>query len=93
MLPGGGFVVLDTELTPELEAEGVARDLVRAIQQARRDAELDVSDRIVLDVSATPEVADAVRTHAGLIRRETLATELAVHEADVDSPVIELSRA
>jgi isoleucyl-tRNA synthetase len=93
MLPGGGFVVLDTELTPELEAEGVARDLVRAIQQARRDAELDVSDRIVLDVSATPEVADALRTHAELIRRETLATALAVHEADVDSPVIELSRA
>jgi isoleucyl-tRNA synthetase len=66
---------------------------VRAIQQARREAELDVSDRIVLDVSATAEVADAVRTHAGLIRRETLATTLAVHEADVDSPVIELSRA
>jgi isoleucyl-tRNA synthetase len=93
MLPGGGFVVLDTALSPELEAEGVARDLVRAIQQARRDAELDVSDRIVLDVSATAEVADAARTHAELIRRETLATALAVHEADVDFPVIELSRA
>ncbi|WP_151084690.1 isoleucine--tRNA ligase [Nocardioides cynanchi] len=93
MLPGGGFVVLDTSLTPELEAEGVARDLVRAIQQARRDADLDVSDRIVLDVSATADVADAVRTHADLIRRETLATTLAVHEADVASPVIELSRA
>jgi isoleucyl-tRNA synthetase len=93
MLPGGGFVVLDTGLTPELEAEGVARDLVRAIQQARRDADLDVSDRILLDVSATAAVADAVRTHAELIRRETLATTLAVHEADVESPVIELSRA
>jgi isoleucyl-tRNA synthetase len=93
MLPGGGFVVLDTGLTPELEAEGVARDVVRAVQQARRDAELDVSDRIVLDVSASADVADAVRTHAELIRRETLATTLAVHEADVESPVIELSRA
>jgi isoleucyl-tRNA synthetase len=93
MLPGGGFVVLDTALTPELEAEGVARDLVRAVQQARRDAGLDVSDRIVLDVSASPDVADAARTHAELIRRETLATILAMHEADVESPVIELSRA
>jgi isoleucyl-tRNA synthetase len=93
MLPGGGFVVLDTGLTPELEAEGVARDLVRAVQQARRDAGLDVSDRIVLDVSAPAAVADAARTHAELIRRETLATTLAVHEADVESPVIELSRA
>ncbi|MDT7582329.1 MAG: isoleucyl-tRNA synthetase, partial [Pseudonocardiales bacterium] len=93
LLPGGGFVVLDTELTPELEAEGIARDLVRTIQQARRDAGLDVSDRIVLDVSANAEVAGAARTHAELIRRETLATTLAVQEADVDLPVIELSRA
>jgi isoleucyl-tRNA synthetase len=92
MLPGGGFVVLDTALTPELEAEGVARDVVRAVQQARRDAGLDVSDRIVLDISAVAEVADAVRTHAELIRRETLATTLAVHESDVESPVIELNR-
>ena len=93
MLPGGGFVVLDTRVTPELEAEGVARDLVRAVQQARRDAGLDVSDRITLDISAVASVADAARTHAALIRRETLATTLEVHEADVESPVIELSRA
>ncbi|MEO8261213.1 MAG: isoleucine--tRNA ligase, partial [Pseudolysinimonas sp.] len=39
-LPGGGFVVLDTHLTPDLEAEGVARDVVRAVQQARKDADL-----------------------------------------------------
>jgi isoleucyl-tRNA synthetase len=93
MLPGGGFVVLDTALTPDLEAEGVARDLVRAVQQARRDAGLDVSDRIVVEVSASAAVADAARTHADLIRRETLATALTVHEVDVESPVIELSRA
>ncbi|HEX2785911.1 MAG TPA: isoleucine--tRNA ligase, partial [Ilumatobacteraceae bacterium] len=43
-----GVVVLDTDLTPELEAEGVARDLVRLVQQARRDAGLHVSDRIAL---------------------------------------------
>ena len=42
MLPRGGFVVLDTAVTPELAAEGLARDLVRAVQQARRDAGLDV---------------------------------------------------
>jgi isoleucyl-tRNA synthetase len=93
MLPGGGFVVLDTALTPDLEAEGVARDLVRAVQQARRDAGLDVSDRIVVEVSASAAVADAARTHADLIRRETLATALTVHEVDVESPVIELTRA
>ena len=78
MLPGGGFVVLDTAVTPELEAEGVARDLVRAVQQARRDAGLDVSDRIALSLVATAEVADAARTHADLICRETLATSFDV---------------
>src|SRR3954465_2807724 len=85
--------LLDTALTPELEAEGVARDLVRAVQQARRDAGLDVSDRITLAVSADAAVADAARTHADLIRRETLATSFDVTEAEVVQPVIELSRA
>jgi len=93
MLPGGGFVVLDTAVTPALEAEGVARDLVRAVQQARRDAGLDVSDRIALTVVAGAAVADAARTHAALISRETLATSFEITEADVESPVIELERA
>jgi isoleucyl-tRNA synthetase len=93
MLPGGGFVVLDTAVTPALEAEGVARDLVRAVQQARRDAGLDVSDRIALTLVAPPAVADAARTHASLIARETLATSFDVSEGAVESPVIELERA
>ena len=45
-----GLVVLDTAVTPELAAEGIARDVVRVVQQARRDAGLDVSDRIALTV-------------------------------------------
>src|SRR5690606_11149854 len=61
-LPGGsGLVVLDTRVTPELAAEGVARDLVRIVQQARRDAGLDVTDRIVLTVDAPDEVLEAAR--------------------------------
>ena len=44
-------------------------------------------------MTASAAVADAARTHAALIERETLATTLAVHEADLESPVIELSRA
>jgi isoleucyl-tRNA synthetase len=92
LLPGGGFVVLDTAVTPELEAEGVARDLVRAVQQARRDAGLEVADRIGLTISADASAADAARTHADLIRRETLATSLEVREAEVAQPVIELTR-
>jgi len=76
VLPRGGFVVLDTTLTPELEAEGLARDLVRAVQQARRDAGLDVSDRISLVIGGTPDVLEAARAHEQLIAGETLATSM-----------------
>jgi isoleucyl-tRNA synthetase len=83
VLPGGGFVVLDTAVTPELAAEGLARDLVRAVQQARRDADLDVSDRIALVVTGSQAVADAVGAHEALVTGETLATsyEVVVGEA------------
>jgi isoleucyl-tRNA synthetase len=78
-LPGGdGLIALDTTVTAELAAEGTARDVIRVIQQARRDAGLDVSDRITLTVGAGGAVADAVRAHAGFIAAETLATSLTV---------------
>jgi isoleucyl-tRNA synthetase len=78
-LPGSnGLIALDTTVTPELEAEGTARDVIRVIQQARKDAGLDVSDRITLVVGADGAVADAVRAHAAFIAGETLATGLTV---------------
>lgn len=80
LLPGGGFVVLDTTVTPDLEAEGVARDVVRAIQQARRDAGLEVTDRIRVSVTAEPAVVAAVETHRELIAGEALADDLEVAE-------------
>jgi len=92
LLPRGGFVVLDTALTPELEAEGVARDLVRAVQQARRDAGLDVSDRIALTIVARADVANAARAHRDLIAAETLATSFEVVESDTEHPVIEVEK-
>ncbi|WP_230425165.1 isoleucine--tRNA ligase [Prauserella cavernicola] len=76
-LPGGsGLVLLDTEVTPELTAEGVARDLVRVVQQARRDAGLDVADRITLTVHAPDDVLAAVRAHEQFVAGETLATDV-----------------
>ncbi len=81
VLPRGGFVALDTTVTPELEAEGLARDVVRGVQQARRDAGLSVSDRIVLHVDGVAAVLDAVRTHESLVAGETLATS--VHLGDL----------
>jgi len=81
VLPAGGFVVLDTAVTPGLAAEGLARDLVRAVQQARRDAGLDVSDRIALALGGSDAVQAAARTHEQLISEETLATSYAVDAA------------
>src|SRR5215510_7261824 len=65
-LPGGeGVVVLDTEVTEELAAEGLARDVVRVVQQARREAGLDVADRVTLVVEASPEIVAAAKAHKG----------------------------
>ena len=72
-----GLVVLDTKTTPELEAEGVARDLVRVVQQARRDAGLDVADRITLTVHAPDGVVTATRAHEPFLTGETLADAVA----------------
>lgn len=73
VLPGGGFVVLDTEVTPELAATGLANDVVRVVQQARRDAGLQVSDRIRLTVTGSGPVWEAVVAHQHLLMTETLA--------------------
>jgi isoleucyl-tRNA synthetase len=81
-LGDGGFVVLDTAVTPELEAEGLARDVIRAVQQARKDAGLDVSDRITLTVVGDPAAVEAVSTHRDLIAGETLATTLEVRAGE-----------
>jgi isoleucyl-tRNA synthetase len=70
---GGGLVVLDTAVTDDLAAEGVARDVVRAVQQARRDAGLQVSDRISATLLVDSVVGAAVRAHEEFLRSETLA--------------------
>ncbi|ABL80712.1 MULTISPECIES: isoleucine--tRNA ligase [unclassified Nocardioides] len=93
VLRSGGFVVLDTTVTPELAAEGLARDLVRAVQQARKDAGLDVSDRIALTIGGSDEVQDAARTHEQLITAETLATSYDVVAADGPEPTITVAKA
>ena len=71
-----GVIALDIEVTDELEIEGRARDLVRLVQQARRDADLKVSDRIDLTIVAPQLWLDAVSEHETLISGETLATSL-----------------
>jgi isoleucyl-tRNA synthetase len=76
-LPGGeGVVVLDTTVTPELALEGLARDVVRVVQQARREAGLDVSDRIHLVVQAPPQVRTALDAHRDFVAGEVLARSI-----------------
>ncbi|MGH4008528.1 MAG: class I tRNA ligase family protein, partial [Pseudonocardiaceae bacterium] len=70
---GSGLVVLDTAVTPELAAEGIAKDLVRIVQQARKQAGFAVTDRIVLTVDAPAEVLAAAREHERFIAGEVLA--------------------
>ncbi len=73
---GGSSVALDLEVTPALRREGLARDLVRAVQDLRKEAGLKVSDRIELAVRAEGEVAEAVEAHRDYLLGETLAVEL-----------------
>jgi isoleucyl-tRNA synthetase len=75
VLPLNGFVVLDTTVTAELAAEGLARDVIRAVQQARRDAGLDISDRISLTVSGDDDVWAATVAHREMIMAETLSIQ------------------
>lgn len=71
---GAGLVVLDGTVTPELEAEGWAKDRIRELQDLRKSTGLEVSDRISVVISVPPARQEWARTHAGLIAGEILAT-------------------
>jgi isoleucyl-tRNA synthetase len=79
-----GLVVLDTTVTAELEREGAARDLVRQIQQARREAGLDVSDRVALTITGPASVIEAFEAHRELVMSETLAIAAEAGTSDED---------
>jgi isoleucyl-tRNA synthetase len=71
---GGVTVALELDVTPELRREGVARELVRLVQDARKAAGLEITDRIELAVEASGDVAAALDAHRDEIAGETLAT-------------------
>lgn len=71
------LVELDTNITPELKREGLARDVIRQVQQYRKQSGLNVDDRISLSlVTESDELARAIEEHVELIREETLAAEV-----------------
>jgi isoleucyl-tRNA synthetase len=69
-------VVLDTRLTPALIEEGLARDFVRGIQDARKQAGYQIDDTIEIRFVADPEVARGIQAHRTYVMTETLATLL-----------------
>jgi len=88
---GAETVALDLELTHELRLAGLVRDVVRLVQEARKNAGLDVTDRIELwwRVGGSPEPAEAIRTHAEQLAGEVLATTM--HEGAPDGDVATFS--
>ncbi|MFC7430548.1 MULTISPECIES: isoleucine--tRNA ligase [unclassified Agrococcus] len=81
-LLGATHLDLDARITPALAAEGLARDAVRAIQDARKQAGLDVSDRIVLVLGSDGHGVAALEEHRALVASETLATDLTIERVD-----------
>ncbi|HEY5861178.1 MAG TPA: DUF5915 domain-containing protein, partial [Actinomycetota bacterium] len=99
---GGVTVALDLAITDDLRIEGTARELIRAVQDARKAAAFEVADRVQLGVLAGPVVGAAISAHRDVIVAETLAVDLIVGEVDgyrqemtiADEPlVISLQRA
>ena len=84
---GLGMVMLDIEVTPELAAEGTARDVIRLVQQARRDAGLDVSDRIDLGLGVSESTRRRLASFSEMIATETLAVSLAWVEGEPNASV------
>jgi isoleucyl-tRNA synthetase len=68
-------VALDTTVDEELRSEGYAREIVNRVQNMRKSADFDVTDRIHVGFLATPDLALALERHAAVIRNETLALE------------------
>jgi isoleucyl-tRNA synthetase len=86
---GNITVALDVNITPELQQEGHARELVNRIQNMRKESGLEVTDRIVLHFSAPQELEDSIRTFKSYICTETLADDV-LFEDSTDGEAIEI---
>jgi isoleucyl-tRNA synthetase len=84
----GETVALDLELTPELLRAGLAREVVRLVQEARKNSGFEVSDRIALVWQADGETAEALREHGSLVAGEVLAVEMREDVVDGAAPTV-----
>jgi isoleucyl-tRNA synthetase len=86
---GGLVVALDTTLTPELAQEGLAREIVRRIQELRKQADYDLTDRIRVQYQAEGALAEAIETYETMIAEEVLADALVASDAPEGDEVLE----
>ncbi|RIK54574.1 MAG: isoleucine--tRNA ligase [Chloroflexi bacterium] len=86
---GAYVAALVTALTPELVAEGLAREFVRRVQDLRKTANLDVADRIELFVEASAGLRAAIEAHEEYIKAETLTVQLRFAAAPANAPSVE----
>ena len=97
--PAQPSVVYDLAITPELKREGLMREIVRHVQSARKQAGLQIDDRIVLSISSDDsEISQAVDAFADVIKAETLAVELnsaadesEKYDAKIEGKLVEIS--
>ncbi|VXB27612.1 isoleucine--tRNA ligase [Citricoccus sp. K5] len=82
----GGFLVLDTSVPADMAAEGTARDVIRAVQAARKEAGLEVSDRVRTVITGPAAVVQAVDVHRDLVSGETLTVELVLEDSGAADP-------
>ena len=82
----GRAVALALDLDDDLIREGLAREVVRAVQNARKEAGLEITDRIALGLGGDEELLAAVRAHEGYVTGETLATSIA-YDGSGDAPL------
>ncbi|GAA1733139.1 isoleucine--tRNA ligase [Aeromicrobium alkaliterrae] len=80
----GETVALDLELDDELRQAGLAREVIRAVQEARKSSGFEITDRITLRWSGSTDVEDAIAEHGTTIAAEVLATEVTRAETDAD---------
>ena len=81
-LEGGYMVAVDTTVTPELAEEGLSRELVRRIQNLRRSAGFEITDRIITSYQGPQQVGEVMAKFADYIRQETLSEELTETEPE-----------
>lgn len=76
------FTILDTTVTPELEAEGLAREVISKVQQMRKQENFEMMDNIQIKVCADDEVVSAIEKHRDYIMKETLALDISCCKPD-----------